>query len=49
MAQQLIVQQRILQALQCCQEQSNKAQEVSQRIQSQALRALTDATKQRGS
>ena len=30
------------------QEQSNETQEISQKIQSQALRALTDATEQRG-
>ena len=30
------------------QEQSNKTQEAAQRVQTQALRALADATKQRG-
>ena len=48
MAQQQIAQQRALQALLLCQEQSNENQEIAQRVQTQALRALTDATEQRG-
>ena len=44
MAQQQIAQQRVLQALLLCQEQSNETEEVAQRVQTQALRALTDAT-----
>ena len=48
MAQHQIAQQRTLQALLYQQEQSSESQEASQRIQSQALRVLTDATKQRG-
>ena len=48
MAQQQIVQQRVLQALLLHQEQSNEKQEIAQRVQTQALRALTDATEQRG-
>ena len=47
MAQQ-IAQQRALQALLLQQEQSNENQEIAQRVQTQALRALTYATKQRG-
>ena len=49
---QLMVQQqaeqRALQALLMHQEQSNENQEITQRVQAQALRALTDATEQRG-
>ena len=48
MVQQQVEQQRALQALQMHQEQSNKNQEITQRVQAQALRALTDATEQRG-
>ena len=48
MAQQQIAQQRALQALLLHQGQSNENQEIAQRIQTQALRALTDATEQRG-
>ena len=47
MAQQQTAQQRALQALLLHQEQSNENQEIAQRIQTQALRALTDATGQR--
>ena len=46
--QQQIVQQRALQALLHHQEQSSEAQEASQRIQSQALVALTEVAQQRG-
>ena len=48
MAQQQIAQQRALLALLLQQEQSNENQEIAQRVQTQALRALTDATEQRG-
>ena len=48
LAQQQMAQQRVLQALLYHQEQSSKVQEASQRIQSQALMALTEATQQRG-
>ena len=48
LAQQQVAQQNALQALLYCQEQSSEVQEVSQRIQSQALMALTEATQQRG-
>ena len=48
MAQQQITQQRALQALLLCQEQSNETQEATQRVQTQTLRALANATKQRG-
>ena len=48
LAQQQMVQQRALQALLHHQEQSSEAQEVSQRIQSQALVALTEVEQQRG-
>ena len=48
MAQQQITQQRALQALLLCQEQSNETQEAAQRVQTQALRALANATEQRG-
>ena len=47
LAQQM-VQQRALQALLHCQEQSSEVQEALQRIQSQALVALTDVAQQRG-
>ena len=47
LAQQM-AQQKTLQALLYCQEQTSKVQEASQRIQSQALMALTEATQQRG-
>ena len=43
-----MTQQKTLQALLYCQEQSSEVQEASQRIQSQALMALTEATQQRG-
>ena len=43
-----MVQQRALQALLHHQEQSSEAQEASQRIQSQALVALTEVAQQRG-
>ena len=46
MAQQQTAQQRVLQALLLHQEQSNKNQEIAQRAQ--RVRALTDATEQRG-
>ena len=46
LAQQQMVQQRTLQALLHCQEQTSEVQEASQRIQSQALMALTEATQQ---
>ena len=48
MAQQEIAHQRALQALLLHQEQSNENQEIAQRVQTQALRALTDAIEQRG-
>ena len=48
MAQQQIRQQRVLQALLLHQEQSNETQEAAQRVQTQTLRALADATEQRG-
>ena len=48
MAQQQIAQQGALQAILLHQEQSNENQKVVQRVQTQALRALTDATEQRG-
>ena len=48
LAQQQMAQQRALQALLYHQEQSSKVQEASQRNQSQALMALTEATQQRG-
>ena len=48
MVQQQAKQQRSLQALLMYQEQSNENQEITQRVQTQALRALTDATEQRG-
>ena len=48
MAQQQVAQQRTLQAWLAHQEQSNETQEITQRIQSQTLRALTDGTEQRG-
>ena len=43
-----MAQQNALQALLYCQEQTSKVQEALQRIQSQALMALTEATQQRG-
>ena len=43
-----MVQQKALQARLHCQEQSSEAQEASQRIQSQALVALTEIAQQRG-
>ena len=48
LAQQQMVQQRALQALLHHQEQSSEVQEASQRIQSQALVALTEVAQQRG-
>ena len=48
LAQQQMAQQKTLQALLYCQEQTSKMQEASQRIQSQALMALTEATQERG-
>ena len=48
LAQQQVVQQKALQALLHRQEQSSEAQEASQRIQSQALVALTEIAQQRG-
>ena len=48
LAKQQMTQQKALQALLYCQEQTSKLQEASQRIQSQALMALTEATQQRG-
>ena len=48
MAQQQVTQQRALQALLLCQEQSSETQKVTQQVQTQALRALADATEQRG-
>ena len=47
-AQQQMAQQKTLQALLYCQEETSKVQEALQRIQSQALIALTEATQQRG-
>ena len=43
-----MAQQKALQVLLYCQEQTSEVQEASQRIQSQALMALTKATQQRG-
>ena len=48
LAQQQMVQQKALQALLHHQEQSSEAQEASQRIQSEALVALTEVAQQRG-
>ena len=48
LAHQQMAQQKTLQALLYCQEQTSKVQEALQRIQSQALVALTEATQQRG-
>ena len=48
LAQQQMVQQKTLQALLYRQEQTSEVQEALQRIQSQALMALTEATQQRG-
>ena len=48
LAQQQMVQQRVLQTLLYHQEQSSEAQEASQRIQSQALVALTEVAQQKG-
>ena len=48
LAQQQMAQQKTLQALLYHQEQTSKVQKASQRIQSQALMALTEATQQRG-
>ena len=48
LAQQQMVQQRALQALLHRQEQSSEVQEALQRIQSQALVALTEVAQQRG-
>ena len=48
MAQKQMAQQRTLQALLLQQEQSNETKEITQRVKTQALRALTDATEQRG-
>ena len=48
LAQQQMVQKRALQALLHRQEQSSEVQEASQRIQSQALVALTEVAQQRG-
>ena len=48
LAQQQMAQQKTLQALLYHQEQTSEVQEASQRIQSQALMALTEATQQRG-
>ena len=48
MAQQQIAQQRMLQALLLQQEQSTETQEIAQRVQTQTIRASTDATEQRG-
>ena len=47
MVQQQAKQQRALQVPLMCQEQSNENQEITQRVQAQALRALIDATEQR--
>ena len=48
LAQQQMAQQKALQALLYHQEQTSEVQEASQRIQNQALMALTKATQQRG-
>ena len=48
LAQQQMAQQKALQALLYHQEQTSEVQEASERIQSQALMALTEATQQRG-
>ena len=48
LAQQQMAQQKTLQVLLYHQEQTSEVQEASQRIQSQALMALTEATQQRG-
>ena len=48
LAQQQMAQQKTLQALLYHQEQTSKVQEALQRIQSQALIALTEATQQKG-
>ena len=48
LGQQQMVQQRALQALLHCQEQSSEVQEASQKIRSQALVALTEVAQQRG-
>ena len=48
LAQQQVVQQKALQALLHCQDQSSEAQEASQIVQSQALVALTEIAQQRG-
>ena len=48
LAQQQMVQQKALQALLHCQEQSSEAQEASQRIHIEALVALTEVAQQRG-
>ena len=48
LSQLQMVQQRVLQALLHHQEQSSEVQETSQRIQSQALVALTEVAQQRG-
>ena len=48
LAQQQMAQQKTQQALLYHQEQTSKVQEASQRIQSQALMALTEATQQIG-
>ena len=48
MAQQQTAQQRMLQTLLLRQKQSIETQEIAQRLQTQTIRALTDATKQRG-
>ena len=48
MAQQQMTQQRALQALLLCQKQSSETQKVTQQVSTQALRALADATEQRG-
>ena len=48
LAQQQMVQQKTLQVLLYHQEQTSKVQELLQRIQSQALMALTEESQQRG-
>ena len=48
MAQQQMAQQRTLQALLLQKEQSNETEEIAQRVQTQTIKALTDATEQRG-
>ena len=48
LAQQQMAQQKTLQALLYHQEQTSEVQDSLQRIQSQALMALTEATQQRG-